>query len=305
MSNGKHPCKHHVSIIQWPYFGSVTDQKLSDMPFASRQHLVNALLSLLPEQASPVISVKPDQPRPTPIRPNGNRNKAVGSTYDPSMVFMLELATILTSRDSESISSMGEVVSDALQTVVRDATNVHPLALARTIYYLLFMLDASQQHSFVRAPVVLHTISSYDQALLESAEREICQGLEICVRKPSPLKNEITNTPDFWLILRSLHNRPVVAGRVFEIVRSIVESKPGAGAVTADNYEAAVSLLNGLASAGSIGAAVEQQRDRRSTDQQRERKPTKGEKTGPKPGRKPTKEYDILRASMITLTNVV
>ena len=90
----------------------------------------------------------------------------------------------------------------------------------------------------------------------------------------------MTNTPDFWLILRSLHARPNVAGRVFDIIRNVVEAKPAA--VTADNYEAAISLLNGFATAGSVGAAIEQQRDKRSPEQ-REKRQQKRERSPRKP----------------------
>ena len=256
------------------------------MPSDSRRYLVQSLLHLLPEQSSPVvISVKPDQPRPTPIRTNGSRHKNPTPNYDPSIVFILELATLSATRDSESVASMGQSLADALQTVVRDATNVHPLALSRSAYYLLYLLNASQEHSFIRAPVVLHTISSYDQPILEAAEKEIAQGLAFCVQSPSPLRSEMTNTPDFWLILRGLYNRPSAAGLVFSMIKNIVESKPGS--VTADNYENAVSLLNGIAAAGSVGAAIEQQRDKRSSEQPRDRKGQKAEKAAGKT----SKEY--------------
>ena len=252
------------------------------MPPASRQSLVHALLSFLPEQSSPVvISVKPDQPRPTPIRANGQRKPKTNLTsYDPSLVFILELATILATRDPESVALMGQLVADALQNIVRDSSNSHPLALSRAVYYMLHLLEASHDHSFVRSPVILHTISSYDQSILEAAEVEVVSGLALCLRQPSSLRSEVTNTPDFWLILRSLQNRPNVAGPIFDIIRNVVEAKPTA--VTADNYEATISLLTGFASAGSVGAAVEQQRDKRSPEQ-REKKQQKRDRSPRKP----------------------
>ena len=116
-----------------------------EMPPKSRQSLVHALLAFLPEQSSPmVISVKPDQPRPTPIRTNGHRSKISDSSYDPSLVFVLELATIVATRDAESVRLMGQPVAEALQNVVRDSSNAHPLALSRAVYYLLHLLEASQ-----------------------------------------------------------------------------------------------------------------------------------------------------------------
>lgn len=122
------------------------------MPTQSRLSLVQALLGHLPEQSSPVvIVVKPDQHRPTPIRTNGHRNPPSTPVYDPSVVFVLEIATIIATCNSDSVALMGSAVADALQNVVRDATNVHPLVLSRAIFYLLTLLHASR----VRIPIRL------------------------------------------------------------------------------------------------------------------------------------------------------
>ena len=103
----------------------------------------------------------------------------------------------------------------------------------------------------------------------------ILKGLGLCIQEPTPLRNEITNTPDFWSIMRSLHSVPEAAGNVFEIVARITAGNPPA--VTADNYKEIVSLLNQYAAAGSIGAAIEQQRDRNGNTRKRE-KPIKSTK---------------------------
>ena len=115
------------------------------MPTRSLQNLVNALLEQLPEKTSPVvITVKPERPMPNPAKTNGYRTTNQGPVYDPAIVFVLELATVLAMRDAESIATVGQAVADALYTVVRDATNVHPLLLSRAVYYLLQLLNASQ-----------------------------------------------------------------------------------------------------------------------------------------------------------------
>jgi len=115
------------------------------MPPEGRESLVQALLKQLPEQSSPaVIVVRPDRPTPAPIRTNGHRSNPSSPIYDPSMVFVLELITILSTRDQESVKSMGPNVVDALNTVVRDAANVHPLLLSRAVYYLLHLLNTAQ-----------------------------------------------------------------------------------------------------------------------------------------------------------------
>lgn len=115
------------------------------IPAHSLQDLVSALLEQLPEKSSPVvITVKPERPTPNPARTNGHRAVNQGPVYDPAIVFVLELGTILAMRDGESIAIVGRAVADALHTVVRDASNIHPLLLARAVYYLLQLLNASQ-----------------------------------------------------------------------------------------------------------------------------------------------------------------
>ena len=247
------------------------------MPPRIRQSLVRALLKQVPEPSSPaVIVVRPDRSGLAPIKTNGHRANPLKPAYDPSIVFVLEIATIMATRDYESVTLMGQAVADALQTAVRDVANIHPLALARVVFYLLYLLNASQvsvqshlpmillkspkDHSFVRAPVILHIIAGYHPSILEKTSMLTLNGLALCIQNPSSLRKEITNTPDFWSIVRSLHVLPEAAGKVFDLVASLVVGQQAA--VTADNYKDTVSLLNGFATAGSVGAVIEQIRDK-------------------------------------------
>ena len=114
------------------------------MPSKSLVDLVYALLEQLPEQSSPVvIVVKPDRPATSPANADGHRVN-YGPSYDPALVFVLEFATILAMRDEETIVAVGKSVSDALYSVMRGASKVHPLVLTRAVYYLLHLLNASQ-----------------------------------------------------------------------------------------------------------------------------------------------------------------
>lgn len=123
----------------------LADGNVRAIPADALKSLVQAVLEHLPKESSPVvIVVKPDRPNPPPVRANGHRSTSQGLLYDPSMVYLLELATIIALRDNETISAVGEVVADALQNVVRDAANIHPLVVARAVFYLLHLLNASQ-----------------------------------------------------------------------------------------------------------------------------------------------------------------
>lgn len=88
----------------------------------------------------------------------------------------------------------------------------------------------------------------------------VLKGLTLCIREPTDLRKQITKTPDFWSILNRLRQVPEAAGRAFDLVMMIVGVQPPA--VTADNYGSIVSLLHEFAMAGSIGAAIEQKRDK-------------------------------------------
>jgi brefeldin A-resistance guanine nucleotide exchange factor 1 len=110
--------------------------------------------------------------------------------------------------------------------------------------------------------VVLHTISSFKKDLLEKAAPLVLQGLNKCIKEPGTLRNEIMTSPDFWVILRSLASNAQAAPTVFEILEGVTIGSPPT--VMANNYEPAVKLLNEFATAGSIGAHVEQKQDRRN-----------------------------------------
>ena len=102
-----------------------------------------ALLDQLPEDSSPaVIVVKPEPGSPKP-KANGNRMVPTTSSYDPSMVYILELLTVLAIRDEESSCAIGQDVVEALQNIVRNATNNHSLVVSRAAFYLLHLLNAS------------------------------------------------------------------------------------------------------------------------------------------------------------------
>ncbi|EHL00147.1 hypothetical protein M7I_3912 [Glarea lozoyensis 74030] len=77
----------------------------------------------------------------------------------------------------------------------------------------------------------------------------------------------------FWVILRNLAGTSESAKTVFEILEGVAVGSPPT--VMADNYEPAVKLLNDFASAGSVGATVEQKKDKRPKRGQPKKAPEK------------------------------
>lgn len=248
---------------------------IAALPAAQIKSLVAALLSQM-EESSPVVTVKPERPIPVTVRVNGHRMPKAGPEYDPGTVFLLEYATLLTLRDEETIAAAGEGLTGVLQNYVRDATNLHLLAASRVVHYLLELLrhsyvsaesfgrtssrtDMKQTHDFMRAPVVMHAISSFDDNVLDRTAATIMQGLARIISQPDSLRNEVTKSPDFWSTLQRLHQHKTEAEHVFEILTTLATSRPTA--LTADNYEATISLANDFASAGSIGSIQEKRKD--------------------------------------------
>lgn len=121
---------------------------ISQLPIESLRSLLMSLLEHIPEDGSPrVIVVKPEIPGASP-RATGPRQKGKGPLYDPSLVFVLELATVLALRDGETVKELAKDVTDALSSVIRDATKHHYVVIARSVYYLLSLLNASNVRRF-------------------------------------------------------------------------------------------------------------------------------------------------------------
>jgi len=116
---------------------------ISQLPVESLRSLLMSLLEHLPEDGSPrVMVVKPEISGASPRTP-GPRQKGKGPLYDPSLVFVLELATVLALRDNETVKELAKDVTDALVSVIRDAPKHHYVVIARSVYYLLSLLKAS------------------------------------------------------------------------------------------------------------------------------------------------------------------
>ncbi|CAL8577135.1 GDP/GTP exchange factor for ARF [Xanthoria parietina] len=240
----------------------------TQMPPRATKDLTLALLEQLPQDSSPLVpTVKLERPA-APPKMNGQRQGSRGPAYDPSLLYVLELITVLAIRDDENFAAVGELVADAIQNIVRNAVNIHSMVLARAVFYLLLLLQksADQDQSFVRAPVVLHMISSFSQPRLERAATLVLKGVSICIKESGSLRNEILNTPDFWSMIERIHALPAVSANVFNLLKAVVEDR--ALAVTGDNYEFVIGLLNSFANAGGAAAASQQHRESNGRRQQ-------------------------------------
>lgn len=248
---------------------------VQQLPIEALEAVVRALLAQIPEDpSSSIIAAKEDTQT---VAANGYKTTSPeGPVYDPAFVWLLELSTILTSRDADTTQALGLEVSEALQNVLRDACSYHPNVVGRVVFYLFSLLHASYDYSIIRVPVILHTIATFKRTLIDKTAPLILEGLLECLRTAGPLHNEIITSPDFWVILRTLSKNEPSSAMVFTILEGVNtgETPPS---VVADNYEPVVSLLNDFASAGSIGAQLEQKHDKKNRRPQTLAKPVKAE----------------------------
>jgi brefeldin A-resistance guanine nucleotide exchange factor 1 len=166
---------------------------------------------------------------------------------------------MLTLRDEETIAELGKDVASALQSVLHNASNLHSVTVSRVVYYLLILLRASNEHDFLRAPVLLHAFAGFDQDSLEQCALPLTKGISECISASTALRKEMATSPDFWDLLGKLHDQPKVSAAVFSILTDL--HKPPQTAITASNYESAIKLLNAFAYAAQVGAKDEERRD--------------------------------------------
>ena len=104
--------------------------------------MVEALIDQLPEDSNvTVITVKQENIPSSPS--NGQHPSARHPKYDPSVTYILEICTMLATRDAESIASMGKLVFDTLQGILRDSSRYHAITISRVTFYALKILKAS------------------------------------------------------------------------------------------------------------------------------------------------------------------
>lgn len=262
------------------------------LPASAANVLVGALLDQLPENNQEVVITVRQEGMPSPSA-NGQDPSSGALKYDPTVAFILEFCTVLAIRDEESVEAMGKQVFDTVQGILRDSTQWHPITVARASFYALKVLKASyvsllpqvkeptqltqhdQDLDFANVPYLLHSISTLPPKVLGKTAELVLSGLSLCVDQPGPLRSEMMTSPDFWKLLQSLARNRESAPMVFVILERGTTGNPPA--IMADNYEAAVTLLNEFASAAKPRAVPETEAGPKRPDQQRpdQQKPVK------------------------------
>jgi len=205
---------------------------------------------MIPEDTNPrIITARSEIPAPTPVRPFETKQQTPTQIYDPSTVYLAELATIIALSDATTVRDLGRDVGELLQTAIRDSGKLHPIAIGRLCYYLLHLLCAGYDDEILRAHLVIHTIHSLDNDILRQVSQDVIKGLDKCIHGPAALRTEVTNLSDFWDLLTWFASFPAGAPMASRTVEEIISQPPSA--ITAGNFEAAIFLLNEFATAGA------------------------------------------------------
>lgn len=251
----------------------------------SIEPLIDHLLAQLPDDDQPtVISVQQNN---TSVSSTAPPDRPRVLEYEPGVVCILELSTRLLTKAQELPKDAAKKVFDTLQGILRHPNQHHPTLVARTTFYSLKLLRASyvsitlsttrrlelivstQQHDLANTPYLLHTISSLPKDLLLGSSGFIISGLSYCTEEPGPLRSEIMTSPDFWSTLRILAQDPISAADVFLILEKGSLGNPPA--ILADNYEAAISLMNDFANVSGVPEPLQKRTEQREARQTAEK----------------------------------
>ncbi|KAI5457216.1 hypothetical protein BGZ63DRAFT_395640 [Mariannaea sp. PMI_226] len=253
--------------------------------------IVETLLAQLPDDKdTTVISVKHESMPASPT--NGQHPVEMLPKYDPSVTYILEFCTLLATRDEETIMKVGKAVFDTLQGILRDSSQYHAITVSRATFYALKLLKSSYDHDFANVPFLLHTISSLSHEALGKTSDVVLAGLATCIDEPGSLRREIMTSPDFWAILRTLAGKPESAALVFGILERGITGDPQA--ILADNYEAAILLLNDFATAANPNQPALQRSGSTRQQQQRISQQKKSGKRNSEAVDRGSKAVDIL-----------
>ena len=85
----------------------------------------------------PILNTPNSKPKEMAL--NGGQETSSDKTYDPSMLFLLELATALAMRDRESMQELSAEVIGYCLEILRQRKLLHPIFIQRTLIYLLAM----------------------------------------------------------------------------------------------------------------------------------------------------------------------
>lgn len=204
--------------------------------------------------------------------------------YDPSTLLRIEIATALALKDQEHTKLFGPRVLDRLKSIIQQASQNHTLMTERALAYLLRLYQATLEVDSVSPSTMIQDLAALDDAILQRTAVPIAYGLLGCLRVDSAIPQIASSTETFDLVSK-INMHPDAASLIFEIV-SLLSS-----AVSSDNYESMIKILDGFASAGQVGA--EDERQALLAKKQAQARPTKSQ-IPPKPS-SPHKE-EIQRA---------
>jgi brefeldin A-resistance guanine nucleotide exchange factor 1 len=184
--------------------------------------------------------------------------------YDPSLVYILELCTVLSCTGGVTTGEVAKPVVATLTQLLRSPGRVHPLVVARASFYAFELLKHSHESGFINVPILLHSISCFHHELLSQAHTLILCGMMACARSSQVLKRELMASPDFWAILLAFSHIPDATALTFDVVEICIDDMPPT--ILASNYETIIELLGLFATAACSRSDAGTQRGKSPAD---------------------------------------
>jgi golgi-specific brefeldin A-resistance guanine nucleotide exchange factor 1 len=223
--------------------------------------LLNGITIDAKEPASDATETAVLKPKPRESSPTLNGAETTAVTYDPSMIFLLELATSIAIRNKESMQSLSSELAAYCIEVLRQRKVLHPILVERALIYLLALKKRGHEagvETNVNLNEVIRIVLSTQPPLFQSLAVPLAHSLLALGQADARL---ILDDPRvLFQVLKKAILLPEAQASEFSLCELLVDTKDGAY-ITPKVYPMVINLLGDFATLGSVGAEWEQRND--------------------------------------------
>ena len=245
---------------------------------ASTEALMSALLANVTIDAPDGVS---ETSAPSTPNMRAKDTSSMGSTdekggYDPSMLFVLEIATSLAIRDQQTMQDHGSKVAGYCTEILRQRRHLHPILVERSLIHLMAIKKRGDE--IVCEPVAkganfqavdtginlgdviraVYSTQSSQPSLFPLLAVPLVRSL-LAIAEVNP-QLVLEEPKVVYQILKKAILIPEAQGPEFDLCKLVTE-KDGARFVTPRMFPLLINLLTDFATLGSVGAEWEQRND--------------------------------------------
>jgi|SRR5579871_599203 len=213
------------------------------------------------ETASDTSDTSLPKPKAKDLNTSLNGTEPVEATYDPSMVFLLEIATSLAIRNEESMKILSSELAAYCIELLRQRKVLHPILVERTLIYLLALKKKGHEtgvETKINLSEIIRLVLSSQQPLFQTLAIPLAHSLLALGQVDAKLVLEDPRI--LFQVLKKTILLPEAQGSEFSLCELLVDSKDGAF-ITPKIYSMVINLLGDFATLGSVGAEWEQRND--------------------------------------------